>query len=136
MISTTLKARLLASGACAVVMAMASAAAAQEAPAPQSAPAADETSQVEELVVTGFRSSLSKALGVKRDSIGAVDAIAPRKSPESTNVFICRMVAASLPLSCPDATACVKLVIPELQTFAGCCKVWKEVPHFESCGSM
>ena len=34
------------------------------------------------------------------------------------------MIAASLPLSCPDATSCVKLVIPELQAFAGCCKVW------------
>jgi hypothetical protein len=44
-------------------------------PAPQAAPAVDESAQVEELVVTGFRSSLSKALDVKRDSIGAVDAI-------------------------------------------------------------
>ncbi|MBW8858643.1 MAG: TonB-dependent receptor [Caulobacter sp.] len=75
MISTTLKTRLLASGASALALAMASAAIAQTSPAPQAAPAADEASQVEELVVTGFRSSLSKALDVKRDSIGAVDAI-------------------------------------------------------------
>jgi TonB-dependent receptor len=75
MISTTLKTRLLASGACAAMMAIASTAAAQEAPAPQSAPAVDEPAQVEELVVTGFRSSLSKALDVKRNNIGAVDAI-------------------------------------------------------------
>jgi iron complex outermembrane receptor protein len=75
MISTTLKTRLLASGACAVVLAMATTAAAQTSPAPQSAPAADESAQVEEVIVSGYRSSLSKALGVKRDSIGAVDAI-------------------------------------------------------------
>lgn len=80
MISTTFKTRLLASGASAIALAMASAAIAQTAPAPQEsasqgAPAVDEASQVEELVVTGFRSSLSKALDVKRDSIGAVDAI-------------------------------------------------------------
>jgi len=76
MISTTLKTRLLASGALGVALAMATAAAAQTAPAPQAAPTAvDEPAQVEELVVTGFRSSLSKALNVKRSNIGAVDAI-------------------------------------------------------------
>jgi hypothetical protein len=79
MISTTLKTRLLASGASALALAMtlAGAAVAQTSSttAAPGAPAADEASQVEELVVTGFRSSLSKALDVKRDSIGAVDAI-------------------------------------------------------------
>lgn len=74
MISTTLKARLLASGALGAALAMAATAVAQTSPAPQSPPV-EESAQVEELVVTGFRSSLSKALGVKRDSIGAVDAI-------------------------------------------------------------
>jgi iron complex outermembrane receptor protein len=74
MISTTLKARLLASCAFGAALAMATTAVAQTSPAPQSPPA-EESAQVEELVVTGFRSSLSKALGVKRDSIGAVDAI-------------------------------------------------------------
>jgi iron complex outermembrane receptor protein len=74
--SSALKAHLFASGACAVALALASTAAAQTAAeAPQAAPAADEPAQVEAVIVSGYRSSLSKALGVKRDSIGAVDAI-------------------------------------------------------------
>jgi len=37
--------------------------------------AADEVSAEDEIVVTGFRASLDKALDVKRDSVAAVDAI-------------------------------------------------------------
>ena len=47
-------------------------AAAQTAPA--AAPAQEET-QVDEVVVTGFRSSLQQALSIKRNEAGAVDAI-------------------------------------------------------------
>jgi iron complex outermembrane recepter protein len=41
----------------------------------QSAPEADEAENPSEIVVTGFRQSLEKALNVKRQSVGAVDAI-------------------------------------------------------------
>jgi iron complex outermembrane receptor protein len=79
MASTTFRKRLMAtSGALAVSLLAAAAAHAQEAVATapqQSAPAAEAASEVEQIVVTGYRSSLSKALGVKRTSIGAVDAI-------------------------------------------------------------
>jgi iron complex outermembrane receptor protein len=74
MTSMTLRKRLMAGGALVASLLAAAAAHAQTA-APQSAPAVEESAQVEELVVTGFRSSLSKALDVKRDSIGAVDSI-------------------------------------------------------------
>lgn len=47
------------------------AAAAQTAPAP----AQDEASEVDQIVVTGFRSSLQQALSIKRNEAGAVDAI-------------------------------------------------------------
>lgn len=40
----------------------------------QNAPAAEET-EIEEIVVTGFRQSLEAAINVKKNSIGAVDAI-------------------------------------------------------------
>ena len=46
-------------------------AAAQTAPAPTQ----DEATQVDEVVVTGFRSSLQQALSIKRNEAGAVDAI-------------------------------------------------------------
>jgi TonB-dependent receptor len=76
MTSTTFKTRLMTGSiiGCAVLAStlMSQTAAAQTAPAPA---AAEESAQVEELVVTGFRSSLSKALDVKRNNIGAVDAI-------------------------------------------------------------
>lgn len=77
MTSTTFRKRLMASGALAVSLLAAASAHAQDAvaAAPQSAPAAEGASEVEQIVVTGYRSSLSKALGVKRTSIGAVDAI-------------------------------------------------------------
>jgi TonB-dependent receptor len=77
MTSTTFRKRLMASGALAVSLLAAAGAHAQEAvaTAPQAAPAAEESSEVEQIVVSGYRSSLSKALGVKRTSIGAVDAI-------------------------------------------------------------
>ena len=43
------------------------------------APVADEAVATEdEIVVTGFRASLDKALDVKRDSVAAVDAIVAR----------------------------------------------------------
>jgi len=71
MILSTFKARLLVSCA---AMTMASFASAGAAMAQAAAAPADQT-QVEEVVVSGYRSSLSKALGVKRDNIGAVDAI-------------------------------------------------------------
>ena len=45
-------------------------ASAQDASAPP-----DDTGSIEEIVVTGFRESLNAALEVKRDSVGAVDAI-------------------------------------------------------------
>ncbi len=45
---------------------------AQTAPA---APAADEATNPNDIVVTGFRQSLEKALSVKRESVAAVDAI-------------------------------------------------------------
>jgi iron complex outermembrane recepter protein len=41
----------------------------------QSAPEADEAENATDIVVTGFRQSLEKALNVKRQSVGAVDAI-------------------------------------------------------------
>ena len=44
--------------------------------APSQAPAADQASTVEEVVVTGTRASLSKALDLKRKTIGVVDSIA------------------------------------------------------------
>jgi iron complex outermembrane receptor protein len=74
MTSMTLRKRLMAGGALVASLLAAAAAHAQTA-APQSAPAVEESAQVEEVVVSGYRSSLSKALGVKRTNIGAVDAI-------------------------------------------------------------
>ena len=50
-------------------------AAAQTAPQPNPAPAQEEATQVDEIVVTGFRSSLQQALSIKRNEAGAVDAI-------------------------------------------------------------
>jgi iron complex outermembrane receptor protein len=50
-------------------------AAAQTAPQPNPAPAAQEETEVDEIVVTGFRSSLQQALSIKRNEAGAVDAI-------------------------------------------------------------
>jgi len=43
--------------------------------AASAAPAAQEETQVDEIVVTGFRSSLQQALSIKRNEAGAVDAI-------------------------------------------------------------
>jgi iron complex outermembrane receptor protein len=63
-------------GVSAVVMALTvanSAAAQTAAPAPQAQP--DDASQVDEVVVVGFRSSLARALSVKRNENAAVDAI-------------------------------------------------------------
>ncbi|PIB91377.1 TonB-dependent receptor [Caulobacter sp. FWC2] len=71
MTSAKFRKSLMASGAFAVSLLAAAGAHAQTAPAP----AAEGASEVEQIVVTGYRSSLSKALGVKRTSIGAVDAI-------------------------------------------------------------
>ncbi|HWU79359.1 MAG TPA: TonB-dependent receptor [Caulobacter sp.] len=75
MASRTLRQQLMASallgGAFAVSM-LAGAASAQTTTPTQTA---DEASAVEQIVVTGYRSSLSKALGAKRTSIGAIDAI-------------------------------------------------------------
>ena len=56
-------------GTLALAMALAGAASAQTAPAAQ-----DDTA-VEEVVVTGFRRSLDQALNVKRQSVAAVDVI-------------------------------------------------------------
>ena len=51
-------------------------AAAQTAPQPNPAPAAqDDATEVDEIVVTGFRSSLQQALSIKRNEAGTVDAI-------------------------------------------------------------
>lgn len=51
-------------------------AAAQTAVQPNPAPAAqDDSTEVDEIVVTGFRSSLQQALNIKRNEAGAVDAI-------------------------------------------------------------
>jgi len=70
-------------GASTAVLAMASAAAAQ-APAPAPAPAAAQpapstaaggNNAVQEIVVTGFRSSLAKAINIKRQDSSEVDAI-------------------------------------------------------------
>lgn len=72
MILSTFKARLLVSCAALAVASLASAGAAL---AQTAAPAAGEDTQVEEVIVSGYRSSLSKALGAKRTSIGAIDAI-------------------------------------------------------------
>jgi TonB-dependent receptor len=72
--TTTLKTRLLASGALTLALTLAHGASAQTAAAP-TAPVSEEPAQVEEVVVSGYRSSLSKALGFKRENIGAVDAI-------------------------------------------------------------
>jgi iron complex outermembrane receptor protein len=63
-------------GVSAVVMALTvanSAAAQTAAPAPQAQP--DDASQVDEVVVVGFRSSLARALSVKRNENAAVDTI-------------------------------------------------------------
>ncbi|MBW8859016.1 MAG: TonB-dependent receptor plug domain-containing protein, partial [Caulobacter sp.] len=78
MSASPLKRHLLASGALSAALALANAAAGQTAPAtpsPAQPTPGDEPAQVEAVIVSGYRSSLSKALGVKRDSIGAVDAI-------------------------------------------------------------
>ncbi len=65
---------LCAVGVSLAAMAWSAAASAQTAPAP--APAQpDEATEVEEIVVTGFRSSLQQALNIKRNEAGAVDAI-------------------------------------------------------------
>jgi TonB-dependent receptor len=69
---TNSRARLMSSAACLGLLAagmLASGAQAQE------APASSDNSEVEAVVVTGFRSSLEKALSVKRNSAAAVDAI-------------------------------------------------------------
>lgn len=68
---------LCAAGVSAFALASALPAAAQTAPAPPPAdPAQDaEATQVEEVIVTGFRSSLQQALNIKRREAGAVDAI-------------------------------------------------------------
>ena len=71
MTSAKFRKSLMANGAFAVSLLVAAGAHAQTAPAAD----AEGTSEVEQIVVTGYRSSLSKALGVKRASIGAVDAI-------------------------------------------------------------
>ena len=47
----------------------------QSAAAQTAAPAARDETQVDEVVVTGFRSSLQRALSIKRNEAGAVDAI-------------------------------------------------------------
>ncbi|QYF88203.1 TonB-dependent receptor [Brevundimonas sp. PAMC22021] len=80
--------KVCAAGASLLALSMATAAVAQETPAqpaptggvaPQSAtPIAGEdpeTAQVDDIVVTGFRSSLQQALNIKRQEAGAVDAI-------------------------------------------------------------
>ena len=72
MMSSTFKARLLVSCA---AMTIAGFASAGKASAQTAAPPASGQTQVEEVIVTGYRSSLGKALGAKRASIGAIDAI-------------------------------------------------------------
>lgn len=57
-----------------IALGSASAASAQTTPAPAPEPQ-DEAAQVEDVVVTGFRSSLQRALNIKREEAGAVDAI-------------------------------------------------------------
>lgn len=65
---------LCAMGVSLAAMAWSTAASAQT--APTAAPAQpDEATEVEEIVVTGFRSSLQQALNIKRNEAGAVDAI-------------------------------------------------------------
>jgi iron complex outermembrane receptor protein len=59
----------------AVAMALATVGHAQEAAAPAQTPAPDSSSEVEEIIVTGFRASLASAINVKRNASGVVDAI-------------------------------------------------------------
>jgi iron complex outermembrane receptor protein len=59
----------------AVAMALATVGHAQEAAAPAQTPAPDSSSEVEEVIVTGFRASLASAINVKRNASGVVDAI-------------------------------------------------------------
>ncbi|MCX7283249.1 MAG: TonB-dependent receptor [Novosphingobium sp.] len=69
-----LRAALLASGAIGGTLALAGAAHAQDAAAePQVA--ADEAAVTDAIVVTGFRQSLQAAINVKKNAVGAVDAI-------------------------------------------------------------
>jgi iron complex outermembrane receptor protein len=72
--SSVLRDRLLSGAAGMVCLLAAGAVHAQTAPAP-AAPAATADDTVEAVVVTGFRSSLAKALDIKRTSAAAVDAI-------------------------------------------------------------
>ncbi|MES2833723.1 MAG: TonB-dependent receptor [Pseudomonadota bacterium] len=64
--------RTLFTGASALAVALSMGVAAAAA---QTAPAAQEESQVDEIVVTGFRGSLRQALNIKRNDNGIVDAI-------------------------------------------------------------
>ncbi|MFC5344393.1 TonB-dependent receptor [Brevundimonas staleyi] len=64
----------LASSASAIAL-LACALTPQIATAQTAAPAAQDETQVDEVVVTGFRSSLQRALNIKRNEAGAVDAI-------------------------------------------------------------
>jgi len=60
--------------------------AAEPADVPASAPATAESSDLQEVVVTGIRASLQKSLDIKRDSVGVVDAISAEdigKFPDS-----------------------------------------------------
>jgi len=61
----------LKAGASALVLAMAAAGAAQA----QTAPQDDDATQVDEIVVTGFRASLQSAVAAKRNESGVVDVI-------------------------------------------------------------
>jgi iron complex outermembrane receptor protein len=63
MLSTALKRHLPASGALSAALALANAAAAQTAPAAAQPAPAEEPAQVEEIVVTGYRSSLQGRAG-------------------------------------------------------------------------
>ena len=76
-------------GASTTVLALASAANAQS-PAPAPAPAqpaaaapAGQTQAVQEIVITGFRNSLAKAISIKRQDTAEVDAILAEDSASS-----------------------------------------------------
>jgi len=66
---------MCAHGASLAVLAMAAPALAQTAPETTDPAQTPEAAQVEDIVVTGFRSSLQQALNIKRQEAGAVDAI-------------------------------------------------------------
>jgi iron complex outermembrane receptor protein len=70
-----IKFKLLTTTALSVALLGATQAHAADAPAPAAAPAASDASEVDAIVVTGFRDSLLHARDLKRKAVGAVDVI-------------------------------------------------------------